>query len=693
MTARAVAALFVDRRRMSKYLVIVEAPNKTRSYAKYLGRDYHVLATVGHVIDLPPKNINIKIKHDKAANLYSFDPNYDIMEGKEAVVDQIVKESSKYQAVYLMTDPDREGEAIAWHVSKQLPAGTKIFRASTNSITKAGIDAALQKAGPLDLDLVNSYETRRMVDRIVGYKCSFLTKTATGGRSVGRVQSAALRILAEREEEIKKFIPEEYWDIEAELLTKGKDKIRARLTTPDKMTIKNKTMADKIVGDLKGSVVSIVKHDVKQVTNRPYAPFTTSTLQQSAATILGWNQKKTMNVAQKLYAAGNITYHRTDSTSISATNLGKLRGYIQTAFAPNYISPSANIYKTSAKNAQEAHEAVLPTDPAVLTAGADADEKKLYKLVWERAIACQMADSISEGISVKFAYKEYELSTNGNRLIFDGWKKVWHYSLSADVLLPSMAVGDLLDTIDVIAEQKFTQPPPRYSDASFVKLLEKTGIGRPSTFANITETLLDRTYIEVKNKVFHATDLGIKVVNFLKAANFCFIDLNFTSSMENDLDEIAEKKKQKEVVLDDFYKRLLKDIASGQTIKTSAQVSGHACLKCSKNLLQKFSRFGPFLACEDKENCGAIYNLGDKGEPVEKKQKEYGPDPCQLCGEKMVKRTSKFGIFFGCSAYPKCTGMRSEDGSPIEPKAKSSGGKKGFRKFGFRGKKKKDEQA
>lgn len=655
---------------MAKYLVVVEAPNKIRSYAKYLGKDYHVLATVGHVIDLPPKKINIKIKHDKKANFYSFDPNYDVMDGKEAIVKQIVSEAAKHQAVYLMTDPDREGEAIAWHVSKQLPAGTTIFRASTNSITKAGIDSALQKASALDLDLVNSYETRRILDRVVGYKCSYLTQTATGGRSVGRVQSAALRILAEREQEIKVFVPEEYWDIEADLLTKKKEKVRARLTKPDKMDIKNKTMADNIVTELKGSVVEIIKYDVKQVTNHAYAPFTTSTLQQAAATILGWNQKKTMSVAQKLYAAGDITYHRTDSTSISPTNIGKLRGYIQSAFAPNYLPASANVFKTAAKNAQEAHEAVLPTDPNNLSAGSDPDEKKLYKMVWERAIACQMTDSISEGISVKFSYKDYELSTNGNRLLFDGWKKVWHYSLSTDVLLPQMAVGDKLDTIDVLAEQKFTQPPPRYSDASFVKLLEKTGIGRPSTFANITETLLNRDYVEVKNKVFHVTDLGLKVVDFLKLANFCFIDLNFTSGMENDLDDIAEKKKKKEIVLDDFYKRLLKDIASGQSVKGAAQVSVHKCLKCGKSLLLKHSRFGAFYACEDKEACGLICNVGENGEPIEKKPKEYGPDLCHLCKEKMVKRQSKYGVFFGCSKYPQCKGMRAEDGSPIEVKEK-----------------------
>ena len=668
-----------------KHLVIIEAPNKIRKMSSYLGSDYHVVATKGHVIDLPAKSINIKIKHDKTANFYNFTPNYQIMDDKGETVKDIVHLASQAQSVLLMTDSDREGEAIAWHVSKQFPAGTSILRASTNSITQAGIDAALKNAGPLDLDLVNSYETRRMVDRICGYKCSYLTQTATGGRSVGRVQSAALRILAEREQEIQQFTPVEYWDIEADLVTSKKEKVKARLSKPDKMDVKNKAIADKIVSDLKGSVVEIIKYDVKQVINRPYAPFTTSTLQQASATILGWNQKKTMNVAQKIYASGDITYHRTDSTSISSTNLGKLRGYVQATFAPNYLPGSANVYKTAAKNAQEAHEAVLPTDPNNTSAGSDADEKKLYKLIWERAIASQMTDSLSESISVRFAHKEYELSANGNRLLFDGWKRVWRYSLSHDVLLPQMAIGDKLDAVDVTADQKFTQPPPRYSDASFVKIMEKTGIGRPSTFANITDTLLNRDYVEVRNKVFHVTDLGLKVVDFLKSANFCFIDLNFTSSMESDLDEIAEKKKQKEIVLDDFYKRLLKDIAMGLTVKGVAQPSGHKCLKCGKDLLLKHSRFGAFYACEDKEECGAICNIGENKEPIEKKPKEYGKDPCQTCGAQMVKRESKFGVFYGCKSYPKCRSMRSEDGTPIEAK---TGGKKGKKTF-WKGKRKK----
>ena len=666
---------------MAKYLVIVEAPNKIRSYAKYLGKDFHVVATVGHVIDLPAKNINVKITKDKQTGDYSFDPHYDVMEGKEAIVKKIVDDSTNYQAVYLMTDPDREGEAIAWHVSNQLPANTKTLRASTNSITKAGIDAALKNAGQLDLDIVSSYETRRILDRLVGYKCSYLTQTATGGRSVGRVQSAALRVLAEREREIQNFKPEEYWEITCELLTVAKEKVMAKLVKPDQMDINSKEKAEKILSDLRGSSVSVSKHDVKVAISKPYPPFTTSTLQQSAATILGWNQKKTMNVAQKIYASGDITYHRTDATAISTFNLAKLQGYIQANFTPQYSLKQANVYKTASKNAQEAHEAILPTDPNNLAAGADADEKKLYKLIWQRAIACQMTDSESETVSVRFTKNDYELSANGHRLLFDGWKKVWTYSLSPDVILPKMKVADNLDIIDAKGEQKFTQPPSRYSSASFVKILDKTGIGRPSTFQNITDTLLSRKYIEEKGKAFVCTGLGMAVIDFLKSANFCFIDLNFTAAMETDLDQIANKQAQKEKVLDQFYKRLLQDIDAGKKVKGVAQASGHKCPKCGKDLLKKHSRFGAFYACEDKEACGVITNIAEDGTPLEKKPKEYHSDPCHLCGSKLIKRQSKYGVFFGCSSYPKCKGMRQEDGTPIQPK-KDSGGKKKWKKFG-----------
>tara|TARA_B100000614_G_scaffold262909_1_gene300920 strand:+ start:421728 stop:423734 length:2007 start_codon:yes stop_codon:yes gene_type:complete len=665
---------------MAKYLVIVEAPRKTSKYQKYLGKDYKVVATAGHVIDLPSKGINIKIRKDKKSGDYDFDPQYDVMDGKDSIVDGIIKDATKYGTVYVMTDPDREGEAIGWHVANQLPAGTKVIRASTNSITQQGIADALKNARQISDDLVYAYEARRMLDRIVGYKCSYLTKTATGGPSVGRVQSAALRVLAEREEEIQSFKPQEYWDIEAELLTSNKHKVPAKLVKPDKMDIDNKTKADKIVQDLQGQTVTISVYDVKQVSSKPYAPFTTSTLQQAASTYLHWNPKKTMQVAQALYSNGDITYHRTDSTSISPIRVAAIRTHIQTAFAPKYLPKNPIVYKTAVKNAQEAHEAILPNDPAIRSAGSSADEKKLYDLIWRRSVASQMSNAESENINVKFAYKSYELETRGIRSLFDGWKKVWTYAMGQDVILPQMAKGDKLDIIDIDAQQKFTQPPPRYSGASLVKTLEKSGIGRPSTFASIIDTLTAREYVEEKKRVFHVTDLGLKVVKFLKDANFCFIDLQFTANMENDLDLISNQKATKENVLNVFYKRLLQDIDNAKKIKASAQMTGIPCPKCGTELMMKHGRFGSFFACQDKDNCGFTANVGEDGKPKEKAKKEYGPDPCPNCKAKMVKRKSKFGEFFGCEKYPECKGMRDMNGDEIKPKPKTGKKKRYTRK-------------
>ncbi len=664
-----------------KYLVVIEAPNKARTIASYLGPDYFVVATKGHCIDLPSNGINISIKKDKSSGFYTFKPNYEINKDKASIVKEIVDLSNQSQMVFLMTDADREGSAIAYHISNQLSKDINFKRASTNSITKSAINEAIKNAGPIDMDMVNSYEARRMLDRLVGYKCSFLTQTATGGKSVGRVQSSALRILAEREKEIIDFKPQEYWDITADLLSSSKDIIISDLKKPDKMEIDSKAKADKIVQDLTKGIAKVTKYDVKNVFANPYPPFTTSTIQQSAHTYLGMDPKKTMSVAQSLYASGLITYHRTDSTAIVPSRLSDIRNYISNNYASKYISAQPNIYKSTVKNAQEAHEAIMPTDINVAKAGASPEEAKLYDLIWKRTIACQMNKSESESISVRFSCKEYELGCNGSRLIFDGWKKVWNYSLSQDVILPLLKVGDELDIIKVNSEQKFTQPPPRFSGASLVKTLEQTGIGRPSTFASIIETLKDRSYIEEQKKVFKVTDLGLSVVSFLKSVNFCFIDLNFTANMENDLDDISNKLKLKENVLDLFYKQLLQDIDRAKTIKTTSQKTGHLCPNCGKDLLKKHSRFGPFYGCSDKDNCGTIMNIGDDGSPVAKKVvvKQYGKDPCPTCNGKMVLRNSKMGEFYGCESYFKgCRGMRDKNGAPIEPKKPT--GKKFFKR-------------
>lgn len=657
---------------MSKYLVIIEGPGKIKKFTAALGKDYKVLATYGHCIDLPSKGINIKIKQD-TKGVYEFTPNYKVMDDKKNIVSDLVSEAKKYQMTYLMTDPDREGEAIAWHIANHLPKSVKTCRASTNTLTKVSILKAIKSASTIDIDMVKSYETRRMLDRIVGYKCSYLTKSATGGTSVGRVQSAALRLIAEREQEIKKFKPEEYWEIKTELLSSAKDKFWGNLVDPDKMTIKEKKSADKIVKVVKGKVLACSKHQVKQQSSRPSASFTTSTLQQASSTFLGMSQSKCMFAAQKLYESGDITYHRTDSVSLSKEGLTEIRDFIKATFPANYQTASPNYFKNTAKNAQEGHEAIRPSDVTKLGAGADSDQRRLYEMIWQRSVSSQMEDAQYERIVAQFEIKEYAFETRGSRQLFDGWRKVWSYGGGADVLLPSMSVGDKFDSIDITSEQKFTQPPPRYSSASFVKTLEKEGIGRPSTFESITKTLKARSYIEMKAKSFQATDLGIGVVEFLKRANFCFIDLQFTSAMESDLDLIAESKETKENVLHKFYVRLLTDIDAGKLIKDQGQVTKFNCPDCKKPLQMKHGKFGSFFSCEDRKECKYTANVGENGEPKEKeppKPKVYGKDPCHLCGEKMIERTSKYGSFTGCSKYPKCRGMRDAAGDPIVKKKK-----------------------
>ena len=485
---------------MSKYLVIVESPSKAAKISQYLGKDYLVMSSKGHVVDLPKKGLNVNIKKN-------FEPNYEVMEDKKDVVDKIISESKKAELIFLASDLDREGEAIAWHLSNKIPKGKPFKRAKTNSITKEAVKNAIAQAGDIDIHLVESYEARRILDRLVGYKCSFLTQTATGGRSAGRVQSAALRALCEREKEILSFIPEEYWDISADAITIKNEKFPVKLTKPDKMEVKNEIIANKIVEDIKDRKSIVSKYEVKEVLSSPYAPFTTSSLQQSAASILGWSQDKTMSIAQNLYESGKISYHRTDSPYIEPNSILAIRTEIENRYGKKYLPEKQNYYSPKSQNAQEAHEAIRPTymDCDKIT-DSDLDGQKLYDLIWKRTISSQMSKSIASNISLRLNIDNYELGANGNTLVFDGWKKVWHYSLSDDTLLPLMKIGDECKIENVEAKQKFTQPPPRYTKSSITKLYEETGIGRPSTYATITKTLLARDYISLQKNAYHVTD-------------------------------------------------------------------------------------------------------------------------------------------------------------------------------------------
>lgn len=658
---------------MSKYLVVIEAVGKVGKIQSYLGSDYEVVATSGHFRDLPKKEIGIDFKKN-------FEPTYSISSDKKDLVNNIINKAKKAKMVYLFTDLDREGEFIAFHLSQIFPKEVKYERAVSHSITKAAIEDAIKNTRTINMDLVNAAEARRLLDRICGFRTSFPVKIATGGPSAGRVQSAGLRILVDRENEITSFIPEIYWPVEAELITKDYKKIYASIKTPKPLDIKTEDEANKIIKAFKDNKIKVSKYDIKQENVNPYAPFITSTLQQTASSVLGFTSDRTMKAAQNLYQAGLCTYHRTDSTNIIPEFVTKIRDTIKSSFGDKYLPTTANSYIKKVTNAQEAHEACRASDITVKSyAGGNADEAKLYELIWKRTVASQMVPAKYERRSAEFSVDKYSLGANGSKQTFDGFKKVWTYSDSTEVILPDLAVGDEVNLVDISTEKKETQPPSRYSESSFIKELEKRSIGRPSTYASIIKTLRDRSYIEDKQKVLKPTELGIKVSEFLVKANFCFVDLEFTKNMEDKLDKISNKLLNKNEVLKEFYDRLKTDLVNCKTIKKEVVKSGHSCPNCGGDLLIRQSQYGKFLGCSNysnKENkCKSSFKIAEDGSPllVEKKVVVYSDFKCDKCDGKMIERKGKYGTFYGCESYPKCNGMKDSSGIPIE---KKEGGKK-----------------
>ena len=662
---------------MAKYLVVMESGRKCKSVQKYLGSDYKVLPTVGHLIDLPEKKIGVDIKKQ-------FTPTWTIMPGKKEILSKLLTAAKGVQLVYLMTDPDREGEAISWHLANKFPKSVKFKRATTSSITKKEVLEAIKNASSIDSDLVEAYETRRILDRLAGYKCSYPVKQATGGKSVGRVQSACLRTLAEREKEIQKFVPVIYYPVEAELLTKKKEKVLAMISKPDPLKIASQKEADNIIKVLKKGPIKVSKFAKTPKKESPKPPFTTSDMQQAASTYLGFSPDRTMKIAQSLYEAGKITYHRTDSRSIHKDKISDTRKYVQANLTAKYMSPSVRVFKNKSKNAQEAHEAIRPTDIAVKSVPGSSEEKKLYEIIWKRIVASQMADRDYLQCSAEFECDKYKLKSSGSKTTFDGWRNVWDYALPKGSLLPDMKVGDEVDGIDFKSERKETKPPQRYSEASLVKRMEELGIGRPATYAAIIATLKTRTYIALKKKAIHTTDLGVRVSDFLVDVGFCFVDLNFTANMENDLDAISNGKESKLKVLDEFWKRVKKDLETAKVKRVEFNTTKHDCPKCKKvKLIKKFSQFGPFYGCanyNNKENkCDYTAQIGEDGSPVEKVKKkvEYSDDHvCPKCKGKMAIRKGKYGDFLGCSKFPKCKSMMTMEGEVIVSK-KSKWKKKG----------------
>jgi DNA topoisomerase-1 len=634
---------------MAKYLIIVESPGKVSKIQSFLSSSFDTIASVGHISDLSKKKLGVDIKDN-------FKTTYEVLDDKKDVVKNILTKAKKADIVYLATDADREGEQISALIKSLLPKDVKTKRITYNSITKDAVLKAIDNPRDIDVHLVDAAECRRVLDRLVGFKCSWTVTQATGGKSAGRVQSATLRFLADRENEIKKFVPQKYWEITAELLTSKKEKIIASLKVPEKLLVNTEKMAKEICDIIKKGPVKVSKFEKKEVNLKPYAPFTTSVLQQSASTYLGCSPDKTMKLAQGLYESiGAITYMRTDSTMIVAEVITEMRDKISSKYGDKYL-PSKSIFYSAGKNAQEAHEACRQTHVDWETVNHEGSD--LYKMIWKRSIASQMSDAKYLRSSAEFSCNKYILGANGSKCLFDGWKKCWDFGSNEDVYLPELSEGEILDVIDIKMEAKETEPPPRFSEASTIKRMEQLGIGRPATYAATLKTLKDRTYIDTKKKAIVVTDLGLKVIEFLVASNFCFVNLDFTCKMEDKLDLIAENKASKLDVLTEFWSILKKDLENAKTVKGEQSKTNYKCPKCGGNLLNKHGKFGNFMSCENYSNkekkCEYVANIGENGEPVEKVKKIYEESEefkCPHCKEFLIIRESKFGKYLACKNF------------------------------------------
>ncbi|MFT5281114.1 MAG: DNA topoisomerase-1 [Flavobacteriaceae bacterium] len=638
-------------------LVIVESPSKAKTIEKYLGAGFHVTSSVGHIRDLPKSN-------KKALDIEGgFIPHYEISPRKTKVVAELKHDAKKADEVILATDLDREGEAIAWHLKEVL--GLKNPKRITfNEITKDAVLEAMKHPRSIDENLTHAQEARRVLDRLFGYDLSALIwKKVRYGLSAGRVQSPALRIIMEREREIRAFNPETYYVLSA-LLSHNK---KAEFSVVCGEEPFDKDRADYIEKEgNKGSwyVKNIKESEVKR---NPRAPFTTSTLQQTASTLLGFAPSRTMRTAQKLYEKGLITYMRTDSTMISSQAIAQIKEHVTEQYGSQYLE--LRTYAKKSKSAQEAHEAIRPTTIAKIAGGATEDEKKLYKLIWRRTVTSQMTSATLLRKKLITSIKDNEdfpeFSTNGVAVLFDGWMKADPYSLTEDVQIPKLTKGDELDFISLETETKETQPPSRFSEAGLIKELEKRGIGRPSTYASIIKTIEDRGYVEKEGRTLFPTDTGDVVSSFLEQHFSEYISDDFTSQMEDNLDLIAEGKGKYKKTLEDFYGPFVKAVASKEKIEKLTNIgpapNGEKCPDCDGDMVLKLSKIETFLSCAKFPDCtGARKKDGS----ILEGPKEIG-QMCPDCGEKeegkLVQREGRFGMFISCNRYPKCKFIKEDE--------------------------------
>jgi DNA topoisomerase-1 len=665
----------------SASLVIVESPAKARTISKYLGRNYKVRATVGHIMDLPPKKLGIDIEG-------GFEPELVPIEGKEKTIAEIKNAAKDASEVLVATDPDREGEAIAWHVAEQVRRSKKpIRRVLFHEITKDAVRAAIDNAGVIDERKVEAQQARRVLDRLVGYKASpLLWKTVKTGLSAGRVQTVALRLIVEREREIRAFTPVEYWSIEA-LLEKTGQRFTAKLHQVDgaKPLIPNEETATRILKDLEARRTFTVT-EVKRRERRknPSAPFTTSTIQQEASKKLGFGSKRTMRVAQSLYegidlgdegAVGLITYMRTDSTRVAAVAATQAQDYLKTLFGAEYVAGAPQLYGKggNASNTQDAHEAIRPTDPArrpdAVKRYLNADQFKLYQLIWQRFMASQMTPAVFDTTTVDFDLGRYLFRSTGSVVKFQGFLALYREAhedgdakpLEDEQELPALAKDEAVAVVEITPNQHFTAPPPRFSEASLVKELERLGIGRPSTYASIISVLVDRHYVQLDQRRFTPTALGETVEKVMVKQFPDIFNVGFTSNMENELDKIEEGTLGWRTVLEDFYGPFAKRLGNVNVeeligiVHDLSTLDSERCPECGGRLVARGGFFGPYVACERqlKKECTYTRKLG-----VDRKPARPSGEKCHECGAEMLIRHGRSGEFLGCSRFPKCRGTR-----------------------------------
>jgi DNA topoisomerase-1 len=664
---------------MPKALVIVESPAKAKTINKYLGKDYVVIASLGHIKDLPKRDLAVDVDN-------GFEPHYEVIEGKKKLIAELRAAAKKVDEIYLAADPDREGEAICYHLQEELhdkKGKIKIFRVMFNEITKKAVQKAFETPTQVNKNLVDAQQARRVLDRLVGYKISpLLWDKVRRGLSAGRVQTVALRVIVEREREIRAFLKREYWTVDADLLARKNPVLSARLIRAgdEALELGNQQVTDALVANLSAARYIVKSVATREKKRNPVAPFITSTLQQESARKLRFSVKRTMILAQRLYegieigkegAVGLITYMRTDSTRVGDDAITELRHYIAERYGAQFLPPTPNIYKGK-KDAQDAHEAVRPTSmayaPEVVEKYLAEDEMKLYRLIWNRSVASQMMPALFDQTTIDVAAKgnngvEYTFRATGSVPKFDGYLKV--YQEGKDQIdeedeelkhrLPAVAEGELLRFKALRPEQHFTEPPPRYNEATLVKRLEADGVGRPSTYASILSTILEREYVRKEGGRFTPTELGIIVTGLLLESFDDIFEVKYTAQMEEELDQIEEGKLDWRVAMAEFYQRFDKDLKHAEEhmtdIKRMEEPTGEMCPKCEKPLVMKWGKHGKFIACTGYPECTYTREPDNADiEVAEQGEEEY----CENCGRPMVLKKGRFGTFLACSGYPDC---------------------------------------